>query len=250
MRFLSVLGDALSFLTILPFPCPIVSGNPTLRMSRALAWFPLVGALVGWAGGSVTFLTVSWFPDSAASLLGLAAMVVLTGGLHLDGLADTVDGLGAQGGREETLKVMRDSRIGAFGALGLFLVLALKWAIIQAIPTHQIVRVLGVSCSLSRWAMVLCAQSFPYASGGSGLGRLVTDRRNRSAVGLASLLSIGLSIAWVGPFFGFLSLVTALVLMWAFGRWMTARLGGITGDTLGALNELVEVAVLLILARA
>ena len=251
MKALYAFRDALSFLTILPVSSKKErEESPALRMSRALAWFPLVGALVGLIGGAVVYLTVSWLPVSVASLLGLFSMVILTGGLHLDGLADTVDGFGARGGREETLKVMRDSRIGTFGALGLFLVLGLKWALIQAIPTHQLIQTLAVTGSLGRWGLVLSGRFFPYAPGKEGLGRLVTDQPSSQSAFLATLLTLGLVLAGTSNWASLLLMGLAGGAVWVLNSIFKIRLGGITGDTLGALNEAVEVIALLFLARS
>ncbi|MBI3332621.1 MAG: adenosylcobinamide-GDP ribazoletransferase [Candidatus Omnitrophica bacterium] len=244
--------DAVSFLTILPGACPLVDPQPEVRMGRAMAWFPLVGALVGGAGGGVVFLTAGLFPASASAsvsaILGLAAMVILTGGLHLDGFSDTVDGFGATaGGKEKALEVMHDSRIGAFGAIGLFLLLGLKWSLIQAVPSHRWIGSLAAACALSRWGMVLSAQSFPYVRGKQGLGRLVTDRRSPESVTMATAMTLGIVLAAAGLGKGLLLVALGAAAVWLFNSLCMKRLGGITGDTLGAVNEVVEALALLCL---
>ncbi len=247
MEALSAFLDALSFLTILPFSSKSLGVKPALRMSRALTWFPLVGAMIGVLGGTVAYLAVSWWPPSVAAILSVAAMGMVTGGLHLDGFSDTVDGLGSGKGREEILRIMQDSRIGAFGAMGLFLLLGLKWALIQAIPTHQWIRALSVSGCLSRWGLVISGQFFPYTRGREGLGRLVTDSKSPISVMLATVIALGILLAATGHWGGLLCIGLAGLVVWGLNVLFLLRLGGITGDTLGAVSEIVEVSVLLFL---
>ena len=245
---MTALRDAISFLTIVPFPCPLVNSDPSVRMCRALLWFPVVGAFIGAVGTGMIFLASKWWPSSIAAFLGLAGMVILTGGLHLDGFADSMDGLAAWKNREATLQVMRDSRIGALGAAGLFLLLGLKWALIESIPIRHLAGTLILVCASSRWAMVLSAQLFPYVPGKTGLGRLVTDRRSHPVVWMTSLLAIGIVFLGRGPLLGLLAIAFTGVVIWMLNRLFVRRLGGITGDTLGAVNEVVEVGLLLLLA--
>lgn len=241
------LQDALAFLTVLPLSCPLSGARPAERMGRAMAWFPFVGALVGGLAGGAILWACHWWPQQVAALFGLALMVGLTGAIHLDGFADTVDGLAAWKGREETLRIMQDSRIGAAGAAGLFLLLGLQWALLAEIPLHGIVAAVATAGALSRLTLVLSAQAFPYVPGKNGLGRLVTDRRSPGSVVVA--LALGLGVAAVGQ--GFLPalflLSAAVALAWGLNTWIVRRLGGITGDTLGAVGELVETAVLLLI---
>ena len=240
------LKDAISFLTVIPLPCPLVSKEAAGRMKQALAWFPFIGGLVGGLGGGIIFLASSWVPASIAALLGFLGMAVLTGGLHLDGFSDTVDGFSVPGGKEEILRVMGDSRIGAIGAIGLFILLGLKWALIQEIPTDQSIAALVAACCLGRWAMVISAQSFPYVPGKVGLGRLVTDSNANGSVFFASMIGLGLVLAAVSnPGKAFLLIGLAGGALFFMNRFFVGRLGGITGDTLGAVNETIEVLVLL-----
>ena len=240
--------DALAFLTVLPFLRPPVDTHPAQRMSRALVWFPVVGALVGASAGAVVFWASSRWEYSVAALLGVVVLSAMTGGLHLDGFSDTVDGLAARrSGPTQTLQVMRDSRIGALGCAALFLLLGFKWVLIEAVATHSLVRVLATACSFGRFSLVLSAQSFPYVPGDRGLGRAATDQRSPAAVILALLITAGVGVAGVGPWNTLLCLGLTAGLVWILNRLFLIRLGGITGDTLGAVNEVVEVSILLAL---
>ena len=243
----TALQNAISFLTVLPFPCPMVGTRSADQMARSMAWFPLVGALIGAVGAGTLWLISLRWSGAVAALLGLAAMTVLTGGLHLDGFSDTLDGLAAWKGREETLRIMRDSRIGVMGAAGIFFLLGLKWLLLQDLLSRGILSILVAVCTLSRLSMVLSAQAFPYVPGKTGLGRLATDTRSPRSVWMALLLGIVIACFSLGPLEGLLCLAASVAVTWGFNLLCLSRLGGITGDTLGAVNEMVEVSLLLLL---
>ena len=239
--------DALSFLTILPFPCPLTSDQPDQRMVKSLAWFPVAGALIGAAGGGIGWLAWRQFGQAIGAWVALAAMALLTGGLHLDGFADVMDGFGCWKDREKTLEVMRDSRIGATGAAGLIFLLSIQWsAVRQLTPEFWVPALAGIG-ALSRFAMVLSAQLFQYVPGRSGVGRLVTDRRSPGAVAFALVLAAGIGLACFGLKSGIILLAGAVALSWLFNLLFVRWLGGVTGDTIGAVNELLTLSLLLIL---
>ncbi len=245
---MSSFWDALSFLTILPKVSVKTSPGPAPSMAQALAWFPVVGIFIGLITAGIITLGLSVWPVQVASFLGVAALAILTGGLHLDGFSDTVDGLAAFKDPPGTLQVMRDSRIGALGATALILLLGLKWSLLQAIPVAELPRALSLACALSRFGMVVSAQRFPYVSGQTGLGRQVTDAKVPRQEGLALLVSAGLAVLCAGLLGGLLLLALTLAGIWGVNRIFLSRLGGITGDTLGAVNEIIEASVLLWMA--
>lgn len=193
-----------------------------------------LGAWVGLSRG---------LPAPAAAALLLCFGVWLTGGLHLDGLADTVDGLGGGATPEDRRRVMKDSRVGAFGVMGLVLVLLLKFACFLAGGEKGWRWEFVLFPLVSRWGMVLLAFLSPYARPEGGLGQAMTTVSPRTAAG-ASLSSLGLAVLllrlkglslWAG----------AGVFIWLLSRYFKRTLGGVTGDVLGAANEAVEVLVLL-----
>lgn len=246
---LGSIRDAFSFLTILPVGrlSDQLLGGPE-RMCQAMAWFPLVGASVGLAAGWVVLLVGRSWSVPLAAWAGLAALVILTGGLHLDGYSDTLDGMTAWGNREETLRVMQDSRLGGMGAVGLVLLLGFKGLALSEIPAHELLGALVASCSVSRLCLVISAQGFPYVPGKDGLGRLATDRRSAGVLAWAGLLGVGLALASVGPVRTGICVGLAGLLCWGLNQLFVARLGGITGDTLGAVQEMTETGLLLLLA--
>ena len=214
---------------------------------KGLAWFPVAGALIGAVGGAIGWLAWRGFGQAIGAWVLLAAMALLTGGLHLDGFADTLDGLGAWKDREKTLEVMRDSRIGAAGAAGLVFLLGLQWsAIRQMTPGFWVPALAGIG-ALSRLGMVLSAQFFRYVPGRSGVGRLVTDRRSPGSVAMALVLAAGITLACFSFKTGITLMGGGIAVTWVLDLLFTRWLGGVTGDTMGAVNEIVTTALLLFL---
>jgi adenosylcobinamide-GDP ribazoletransferase len=234
---------AVSFLTRLPLGRRFTLDEADV--ARGALLFPLVGAGVGAAVGGAALLFHSALPALPAAVLALALGAVLTGGLHLDGLADTADALGADS-RKGALRIMRDPGIGAFGATALGLDLLLKAAAIAALLPHgRLVLVLLVAGALSRAIAPPLALALPYARSGPGPGRVLSGRLSSlSAIGslvlgagLGAVLLGGRGAIIVGAGFALAALLAV-----GFRRW----LGGITGDTLGAAIELTETLALLV----
>lgn len=234
---------ALQFLTRLPVRLP---GMPEPRETgRSLLWYPLVGLLIG-----ALLLGGAWLLDGRPVLLSaallLALWVVLSGGLHLDGLADTADAwVGGYGDRERTLTIMKDPRSGPIAVVVLVVVLLLKFAALAALLQAGQWLPLLLAPWLARGMLPLLFLTTPYVRVG-GLGQALAEHLPRRelpmwlAVQGVAMLVLGWS-AWI-------ALVTALVVFaWLRGRFVQ-WLGGTTGDTAGAMVELVEVAVLVVVA--
>lgn len=244
-RVAPALQDAFSFLTILPLGSARLEGEEARRrLGLAMVWFPLVGAAIGAAGGAVAWSALSVWSGGVSVLLGLIAVLLLTGGLHIDGFCDSADGLAAWKGPEETLKIMRDSRIGAIGAAALFLLLALQWSLLESIPSDRLLRVWIAAGAIGRCVIVWSAQSVPYVPGQSGLGRLVTDRKPES-VAWATVLGAAIALCALGWFHGTAAFAAAWGVTCVLNGIFRARLGGITGDTMGAVCVAAETTVLL-----
>jgi adenosylcobinamide-GDP ribazoletransferase len=232
---------ALTFLTVCPWPRfgEVTPGD----LARSLFWFPWVGAILGLVFWVVGEALVGLFPLPAAAALLLALTVLLTRGLHLDGLADTVDGLGGGRTPEARLAIMKDSRLGAFGAVALVLALLLKFAFFLALFEHEGERSLLLFPVISRWGLVLLAALAPYARPGGGLGQAMTEGATRTRTLGATASALGLSFL-AGGIAGPLMLALAALAVWGLSRFSKNRLGGITGDVYGAVNEIVELLVL------
>jgi len=230
---------ALQFLSISP---PLFKRLPTAReLGRATGYFPLVGILIGALLAAGHFLLSRVFPTSVSAALLLTLWIALTGALHLDGFLDSCDGL--LGGRtpQKRLEIMKDERVGAFGLAGGVLLIMLKFTALSNLFDPR--TALLVAPSLARWGMTLSILAFPYARE-EGLGRTMKDR---TGVGQALLATgIALGVSWfAGGIFGLaLAIVTVLVVL-LFCRFVLRLVPGMTGDTYGALNELIELVVLL-----
>ena len=240
---LNGLTTALRTLTILPAP-----GKDADKPVSALPWFPLVGALLGLIMCGISRLTydTGWcrWPEGTAVLIVLAG-TVLTGALHLDGLADWADGFFGGRNREDVLVKMRDPHLGSFGTAAVACALLAKWAAISRLVASASVEWIIAAYIVSRAVQVDLAGSQPYArTEGGKAAAFVTGAGTRHVV-TAFALALVLIIAlfrdrWCGP----VTLGIAWLMARAFGSWCRARIGGVTGDTLGAASEIIETAVL------
>ena len=216
-------------------------GEATMReLSRAAAWFPAVGLLVGGAMAATHAVAGVVTTATAATVLALAAAIVLTGGLHEDGLADSADALGAQATRARRLDILHDPRLGTYGTLALILALALSVACLAPLAGEQFARTVLVAHVLARWTTLPQALWLP-AARASGAGALV--RPSGLAVAGGTLFTVAVCVALAGIAAAAVVLAIAAAIT-AAGGWAARRaLGGTTGDTYGAVNKLVEVAV-------
>ncbi len=235
---------ALQFLSSLPIRLP---GMPAPeQMGRSLLFYPLVGLLFGgllWALNALLAGSPVWLH---AALL-LTAWVMLSGGLHLDGLADSADAwLGGFGDRERTLTIMKDPRSGPIAVVTLMLVLLLKFTALLALIEQQATVGLILAPLLGRAALLGLFLNTPYVRAG-GLGQALADHLPRQSAGWV-LLASALACVLLGGWSGVLALMMASLTFFVLRRLMLQRLGGTTGDTAGALLELLEMTVLVVLA--
>jgi adenosylcobinamide-GDP ribazoletransferase len=238
---LSDAAHALAFLTIFPLRV----GDPGARgLSGAAAWFPLVGALVGALAGATRALTADAFGPLTASVLAVLVLTVVTGALHLDGLADTADGLGARGGgAERRLAVMRDSATGAFGVLALIGWALLLTSALASLSDRDALLALVAAGLTSRWAALFhAAVEEPARRDGLGAAFHVPA----AALGAATSITVVGAIGF-GFVAGFAALGAALAAAVAMTLLARRLLGGRTGDTIGATVALAEAAVVLAL---
>jgi adenosylcobinamide-GDP ribazoletransferase len=235
---------ALQFLTNLPIRLP---GMPQPEeQGRSLLWYPLVGLLIG-----LVLVCGNWLLDGSANLLVAAVLLTLwvgmTGALHLDGLADTADAwLGGFGDRERTLTIMKDPRSGPIAVVVLVLLLLLKFAALWVLLGADSGLALLLAPLLGRAALLALFLNTPYVRPG-GLGQALAEHLPHDA-GQKVLLATALGILLLGGWSGLLALLIAAAVFYLVRRSLMSRLGGTTGDTAGALLELVECAVLVGLA--
>ena len=232
---------AVSFLTRLPVPR--ISAGSEADLGKAAAFFPLVGALVGGGAAIVFLLAQRLLPLSAAVLCAIACAAFLTNGFHEDGLVDTFDGFGGGWTKDRTLEIMRDSRIGTFGGLSLIFLVLGKLIFLSSLPSGQIWRWLIVAHVTARWTTLPLCAWLPYARA-EGQGKFVARQVGMLEVsaGTITLFAVLLLLPWQAALAAFLlaSLVT-----WSSGLYFKARIQGITGDCLGATNQLTEVVLYL-----
>lgn len=226
---------AAQFLTRLPLPA---RGYTPARWSRAPGFFALVGLGLGLGLAGLFWAVAQVWPHPVAAVLTVGAGLILTGALHEDGLADCLDGLGGGRDRDRALDIMRDSQIGSYGALGLGAVIGIQAAALATAPLATGIGALLIGHTLGRalMAQALCQGRYLRAKGaGTGLDTPL-GRAGWAATGLA--LALAVLVAW--PFLGAISTIGAVLGGVATGAvwrgWTRRRLGGDTGDTLGALH--------------
>jgi adenosylcobinamide-GDP ribazoletransferase len=240
-RQLNIFLAAIMFLTRLP-----VGRFHEFReedVASSTIYFPIVGALIGLAGG-LALLTSAALPAFVAVLISMLVTVCLTGGLHEDGLADSADGLIGGQDPQRRLEIMKDSRIGAYGALALWFSLTAKLILVQSLLAASLVTAISatvIAHCLGRAATVALLTCLPYArieySKSSNFGNKVTFRQ----LALVLVFSVILSLLLLG-LQGVFCLTAALAISFVCGLYFKDKIGGITGDCLGAANQLVELS--------
>ena len=232
-------SGAFAFLTI--FPARELREQP----GRIFAYFPSVGLVIGFVLAALAANEA--LPPAVRALTVLVGWIVVTGGLHLDGLGDFCDGVLSPNTPERRLEIMKDPRSGMFGVVGLVVALLAKWVLIQDVAPFLLI----VPPVLGRWAMTLAAYAFPYGRQ-SGIGGYFRHGLTRRDVLIATFQAV-IFILPAMLLFGsgaLLALVVTPVLVLLLGHWTVSRLGGgLTGDVYGALCELTEIACLFCLIR-
>jgi adenosylcobinamide-GDP ribazoletransferase len=238
---LNALSLALSFLTIVPVR---VEYRGPQQLARASVWFPVVGGLVGAVAAAALIGAQHLFGRPVATVVALVVLVVVTGGLHQDGLADTADGLGVRGDRVRRLEVMRDSAVGVFGVLALLAWGLLLVTALQPLSDRHVVLTLIAAGAAARWAAVLHANATaPARADGLGAGFEPTWR----ILAAASVLAGAIVLISCGLTAGAVAVVVALGVALASVAFARTFVGGRTGDTLGATVAVTEVCVCLAL---
>ncbi len=228
------------FLTIIPVPWQCEKDGRFFKASLLL--FPLIGLLIGELSSTVAALCGTFLPGPLTILLGLLLLAGISGGLHLDGLADSLDGLLSSRPRERALEIMRDSHIGAMGVIGLVFLILAKYAALLTLPREAMLQALLLMPLIGRTAIVMSMAVLPYARKGEGLGLLFYSSSSR-LVAILGLLSAVIVVAFVSSGSVLLIFVAVLLTVAGFSWWCFVKLGGATGDTLGAVCELGELSV-------
>ena len=244
-QWLDDFKTAVAFLTRLPMPH--LDGAMPKNFVRAHRMFPVVGALIGAAVGLLCLgLRSIGVPDLAAAALALGGSAILTGALHEDGLADVADGFGGGRDRESKLEIMRDSRLGTYGAMVLLVSFAAKLSALAAIPDGYIVPSLIAAHALGRGVLPAMSMHLPYARK-DGLARNAgqPDAATAAMAGGLALFIALLSLSWTNALYVALA---AGVSAFAMARLAMRQIGGQTGDVLGGAEQVSETAILVLLA--
>ncbi len=230
---------AIGFLTIFP-----LAPSGRVQMGPSRAWFPLVGLALGGILAGLDLAAREALPPMVVGSLLVVALLVLTRAIHTEGFLDTCDGLLGGDSPSRRLEILRDSHVGAFAVVGGAGLLLLKWALLTSIEDDLRLGLLLVFPCLSRLGIVSAMAVFPYARQ-QGLGTSFQSGRARWQVGLAFATAAVAGGLFLG-FGGLVLLGAALGVALGLGWWVTRLLGGMTGDTYGAVNEVAEVVVLLL----
>lgn len=235
---------ALMFFTRIPVPASLPY-SPEL-LNKALRFFPLIGALVGALGAGVLWLALLIMPLPLALLLSMAACVFITGAFHEDGFADFCDGYGGGTNTERILEIMKDSRLGTYGVIGLLLILATKFTTLIHLPKIHIFNLLIVANTLSRLMPVFLVRTCPYIRHDALSKAKPIGNQVSSASLWIAILSVLPFLFLLPPLLTVLMIVAALLVSWRFRTYIIKRSGGYSGDGLGALQQLTETTLYLI----
>ena len=238
MRFLT----ALRFLTVIPLPWRH-EVDPE-ELGRSLGYFPLVGIIIGLILAGLNWLLRLIMPSAVVDALLIVSMVAISGALHLDGFVDTCDGIAGHKTPEERWQVMHDSRAGAFGIIGVILLLMVKYVSLISVPQTLLMATLVLMPVLSRWTMVYAIFAYPYARP-SGLGKVFKQGASWQMLTIATLIALVITGA-LARLAGLAIIFGVWVIVVALSTYLKRKFAGLTGDTYGAINEVAEVCVLIL----
>jgi adenosylcobinamide-GDP ribazoletransferase len=235
---------ALGFLT--RFPIPGSGGHMDAHsLSKSVIFFPVVGGIIGVITAGVYLVLEPFLPRSVVCVFILALPLFMTGGIHFDGLMDTCDGIFSGRSRERILEIMRDSRVGSMGVMaGIFNVM-LRYSVLMELPGTILPVLLITQAATGRWVMSMALHFFPYARKDGGLGQGFGADKKLLYVILSSLLAL-LIIFLANGAAGIIIAVLVAAFSLFMACWVAGKLGGLTGDVYGALNEVSENVFLLL----
>ncbi len=243
MKKIHILSDevavAFQFLTRIPTLSKTFEVD---SLSRAAKFFPLVGLVVGCGAAFLQKLLLSHLSRAVIGLVVLAYLMLITGCLHEDGLADTADGFGGGWSKDQILTILKDSRIGSYGAAALVLSLLARYVLLASLPAERFAAYVISSHVLCRWSSLPLSYFLPSAREQEGQGARIAKLTSLSTLIFGSLFSIALVIValrWsaVAP------LLATLLVVTLSGLFYWKKIGGVTGDCFGATNQLAEIAV-------
>jgi len=241
---------ALRFLTIIPVPWRREVSQE--EVGRSIVYFPVVGVIIGLVLAGLNWLLSLFLPSMVVNALLLVVLVVITGAIHLDGFIDTCDGMAGHKTPEARWRIMSDSRVGGFGIVGAILLLLVKYVSLNSVPQTLLTATLVIMPMVGRWAMVYAIFVYPYAKP-SGLGKVFKQEASWPRFTIATIITLAVAIGlarWADATYFYLVGLVIMAGIWVIVLVMAAflkgKLSGLTGDTYGAINEVAEVGVLII----
>ncbi len=213
------------------------------QFSKGLLYFPFVGLIIGLFNYLVYYISLFLDGELFSVTLWLVANIIITGALHIDGLADTCDGLLSYRSKERILEIMKDSRIGTNGVIAIFLDLLMKLSIMLSLSVAIRPYIIILSPVIGRGFLLVLFLISPYARK-AGTGGLFYNNKSQLRIALGILFAIFMLVL-IHSWKILLIMIPCLLIMLIFNRLVSGRIGGMTGDTLGAANELIEVSFLL-----
>jgi adenosylcobinamide-GDP ribazoletransferase len=236
---------AWQFLTAIPLSRSTHDAKPE-ELAASMSWYPLVGCLLGALLVTTDLLLSHVFSTQVTSMLLMLLLIGITRGLHQDGLADMVDGLAGGRTAQSRLAIMRDGRVGAIGATGLFLTLGLRYAGLNALPAGEHIALLLGMPVVGRWAMVVGAFHVTYARSEGGLAQPFLAHLSWQHLFVATVTAGLVLTLLMGPWPALCCLLIGMALVRLSTAWFHRMFGGVTGDLLGATNEVAEIIFILI----
>ncbi len=236
---------AFQFLTIIP-----IRMSGTLRekdLEGSMRYYPLVGAVLGLVGAGIYTFFIRYVGTPAAVVSAVVVLIALSRALHLEGFADVCDGFYAGKNRDRILAIMKDSHVGPMGVIGIACLVAMKLGFFASLPETSRIPALIAAPVLARWSMVLLSAISIYARTEEGTGSPYIGKIKTPVLATAAVFALAFS--WLTfKVVGLVLFAAATVFAWVFKQWVYRRIGGMTGDTLGACGELVELLVWVLLS--
>lgn len=221
-------------------PCPSWVDHSPEYLNKSSRYFSLVGIIVGGVGGGVFYLFDFIFPHSISVLLSMLATIWLTGAFHEDGLADMFDGFGGGWTKDKILEIMKDSRIGTFGAVGVIGILALKFLTLNSLPSSTIPLLLIAGHALSRFLASTLSFTHDYARNDSANAKPAATKMSVFSVVISAILGL-FPLVFFNSYWILLSLIPVILVHLYLGHFYNRWIGGFTGDCSGAAQQLTEV---------
>ncbi len=235
---------AIQFLTTIPVP-----GRHDFspeKLGRSAGYFPVIGVIIGLILAGLSWLFGLLLPSEVTNALLITFMVIASGGLHLDGFVDTCDGIGGQKPVEDRWRAMSDSQAGSFGIIGVLLLLLVKYAALNSVPANSLLITLVMMPMLSRWAIVYAVFTYKYAKP-TGLGRALKESTRWLGFTVATVVTAVMAML-IAQLIGLAIMVVVWVVTVVAATYFKGKFSGLTGDNYGAINEIIEVSVLLFIS--